>query len=41
MQTTREKNAAWLPSESPRLAFGEPPPFGKGGLWSWLGCNAG
>ena len=31
MQTTREKNAAWLPSESPRLAFGEPPPFGKGG----------
>jgi len=31
MQTTREKNAAWLLPESPRLAFGEPPPFGKGG----------
>jgi len=26
----------WLLPESPRLAFGEPPPFGKGGLRRWV-----
>ena len=41
MQTTREKNAAWLPPGIPPSRLRRATPLWQGGLWSWLAYNAG